>query len=67
MVVFPGAGLVTEGADHGRYCITPNPRIARVNSGGIWCVVMIRRNGEQQESLYERWLSITATEIFQMF
>ena len=26
-VVFPGARLVTEGADHARHCTTLNPRI----------------------------------------
>jgi hypothetical protein len=36
-VAFPGAGLVTEGADHGRYCITPYLRIGRRQPGkSVW-------------------------------
>ena len=58
-VAFTGAGLVTEGAGHARYCTTLNPRIGQQSSRAD-----LVRGGDLQQSVQATLIDLREAEEF---
>jgi hypothetical protein len=58
-VAFPGAGLVTEGADHTRHCTTLNPKIGQRSTRAD-----LEGGGDLQQSVQAALIDLREAEEF---